>query len=110
MDQFPEELTYQNCMNIIRTNQNKWTREIRKVFSDKILKAAQNCDRTVELEFPRNLWPEHKIRITKELLDIFGDFQIKTKQRNQNVTVTKLICDHEDISKDVDSIIIMFCK
>ena len=72
MEKFPDELTLPNCMKIIERNQALWTKKVRQEFTDKIMSAAERCDRKVVLQFPDNLWPEHKSQITKELLSIFG--------------------------------------
>ncbi len=110
MDEFPEDFTLQKCMRIIETNQAKWTKEVRKDFHEKIMAAVENCDRKVSLDFPQNLWPEHKTQITKELLTIFGELQIKTNQQSSNATVTKLISDGAEISKEPNTIVIQFHK
>lgn len=110
MNEFPENLSLTNCMKIIETNQKKWTKEVRKDFYDKILKASEICDREVILEFPDNLWPEHKSQITKELLNIFGELIIKVNQKANNAVTTRLISDESDISKEINMVIIQFHK
>lgn len=110
MDKFPDDLTFKNCMNIIKENQNEWKKETRKLFTDQIMNAAKNCDKKVELIFPKNLWGEHKKIITKELLDIFLEFHIRIKQKCSNVVITKLINDCNSISDEINSIIITFHK
>jgi len=108
MESFPEDFTLAKCMKIIEDNQKKMTLEVRKTFHDDIMKAVVDCEPTVELKFPKNHWPLYKTEITAELLKIFGEIETTTHNIKTNSTASIPITEVENISKNIDSLIIRF--
>ena len=99
MESFPEDFTLAKCMKIIEENQISMTLKVRKNFHEQIMEAVQNCEPYVELVFPPNHWPLHKTKITKELLEIFGEIETVTHNKKSNATVVNPITEEENISK-----------
>ena len=70
--------------------------------------AVKNCTSSTELQFPDNLWPEHRITVTKELLSRFGELHIVTVQERSIAKVKKTITDENDIPTNVSVVKIQF--
>ena len=108
MESFPEDFTLVKCMKIIEENQKEMTVNVRKEFHENILQAVNDCEPSVKLDFPKNLWPLYKTMITGELLDIFGEVETITHNMKTNSIVSNPITEAENISKNIDSIVIRF--
>ncbi len=108
MESFPEDFTHAKCMKIIEDNQKTMTVTVRKEFHDRIMEAANECDPSVKLDFPKNHWPLYKTMITTELLDIFGEIETITHNKKTNSIASIPITEAENISKSIDSIVIRF--
>lgn len=106
MDRFPDEINRKTCMEVIRKNQLQLIMETREEFTKKIMKALNVCDRFVVLTFDDRLWNEHRVTITKELLERFGEFKTSTPQAE--FTSTKITNSPSDIKENIKTIRIDF--
>ena len=108
MDSFPETFGLKQCMEIIETQQDVLVKEIRQNFYDKVMEAAKKCKKDVELTFPENLWDEHRLKITRELVQKFGEIRVISIQ--DKAKSKRPISDPNDVPKNVDAITIQFSK
>ena len=95
MDKFPDELSKINCLKIIEEKQKLMLKNIRAEFTEKIYKALENCDKDIILEFNDKMFSEHKITITEELLDKFGELYLVTV--NDHNTIIKYTTNKKEI-------------
>ena len=73
------KLVYSDYLDI--PAQLREVQKVREDFHKKVMLAVESCEPYVQLDFPQNHWPEHKTKITEELLDIFGELTIVTINR-----------------------------
>lgn len=106
MDYFPQELNRKTCMDKMAVMQCNMIKETRDQFYKKIIASTDECNSSIELDFPPRLWHEHRATIANELLERFG--KIKIKIVNPCGDVTKSITDMSDFSANVKKIIIEF--
>lgn len=106
MDKFPDEFGKVYCFKKLTENQKNLMKQTRKEFYETILKAVQECSKTVRLNFSEMLWTEHRIDITCELLEKFGEVTIYAK--NGKATITKITTNKEDIPNSIESLKIEF--
>lgn len=112
MDKFPDDCNRQICHDTMTKNQNTLVKDTRKQFYDTYIKAVADCNPEMVLEFPEKLWYEHRVTITKELLERFGKIKIAglTKNGNKECDVIKPITNPEDLPSNIRKIIIEFIK
>jgi hypothetical protein len=108
MDQFPKDFNLATCMNIISQNQTILIKDVREVFYKKVMESVKNCAKSVELDFPNNLWVEYRVIITKELLSKFGEINVVTLQDANKARVKKTISDEANIPQNISTVIIHF--
>ena len=84
--------------------QTKLVKDTRKIFYDKVMKAANECDSSVILVFPEKLWQEHRIELVKELITIFG--KVKLGLISNQCNIVKMLTDSNEIPQNVEKIII----
>lgn len=108
MDQFPGEFNREVCHNVLKNNQAVLIKDVRKQFHETTLKAIENCDPEVTLDFPEKLWNEHRVTIIQELLDRFGKIKIKTNGPDFNAL--KAITNTNDLPTNIKKVIIEFIK
>lgn len=108
MDQFPTNFTRQVCHDILTKNQSDLIKQVRDQFHKETLKAIEQCNPEVMLEFPEKLWHEHRVTLIKELLDRFGKIKIKTN--NPEYNALKPITTTDDLPNNIKKVIIEFMK
>ena len=86
-DSFPEDFNRDKCFQDLTTNQEKLILETRERFYEKTILAVENCNRSVELEFPERLWQEHRVSIAKEIMERFGEIRITNMDRTVSTTL-----------------------
>lgn len=110
MESFPEDFTLENSMKEMENNQRTMTNNVRKQFFDDTKKAIDGSEPFVKLTFPKNLWPIHRIKITTEIIDRFGEVETITNNQKTNSVVSIPVTDVNNVSKSIDSIIIRFMR
>ncbi|QKF94381.1 hypothetical protein QKU48_gp0923 [Fadolivirus algeromassiliense] len=108
MNQFPDTFTRQVCHDILTKNQLELIKQVRDTFHKTTLKAVQDCDPEVVLEFPDKLWHEHRVTLIQEILERFGKIKIKTN--NPDYNALKSITDTDDLPTNIKKVIIEFIK
>lgn len=88
LDKFPQEINRKTCFNKMKENQNLLLKRTRKEFTDIINKSVDECDQVIELVFPSRLWHEHRLTLSKELLDQFGKIKVRTNSTQCDVTIS----------------------
>lgn len=106
MDEFPENINRKNCLETLEKNQLGLIRDCREDFTKSIITALNNCEKSVTLLFNDKLWSEHRVKLTSELLDRFGE--VKTVTSQDRIDVFKLTSNIEDIRDNIQKIIIYF--
>ena len=109
MDHFPEDFSLKNCMKTIEENQKYLKNDTRQLFYQKVIEGANMCSKTIELSFPENLWPEHRVVIAKEVLDMFGEVYVSSSQP-LGAKTTKVINESNEIPTNIDGIKIVFFR
>ncbi len=106
MDKFPDDFNRIFCFKKLTDNQKTLMQETRKNFYDTIIKAIDDCSKNINLKFSERLWMEHRILITCELLEKFGEITVYAK--NGKATITKITTDKADIPNNIESLKIEF--
>jgi len=108
MDEFPPELTLQNCKKMLEENEKQLLKKNREILYNNIMDAINNCEKNVTLHFDKKLWQKYRKTITGELLAIYGEIKIITTQKK--ISITKLTTDIKDIPKNIEKIVIELYK
>lgn len=112
MDTFPPDFNRASCMGIISKNQFTLRKQVREQFYNTITEAATSCQTSVQLIYPDNLWSQHKIQLTQELLEKFDRLEVQSVTRlsnhRQSAAVTKILYQDEPIPPEVISITVYF--
>lgn len=106
MDKFPDYINRKVCKEKLTINQETLIKEIRQVFVSQIVSAIDESEKSILLNFPEKLWPEHRIQICYELVERFGEVAILSK--NGKYITTKLTDNKNDIPKNIESVKIEF--
>jgi len=106
MDSFPDTFNRKACIDKMTQNQKELIKETRETFYKSIMNFTEECNPVMILDFPDRLWHDHKMTLTKELLDKFG--KLKVKIINTQAEVTKTITDIKDFPNNVKRVIIEF--
>jgi len=111
-DSFPPEFNLGNCMKIIGDKQHDLIKVVRRNFYKQVQVAVDNCDKSVELVFPENLWGDFRIQVSKEIMERYGQIDIMVDRRHKNEFDVALnsASDPADIPPDVKSVRIVFTK
>jgi hypothetical protein len=102
MEKFPDDFNRVSCFKKLTENQKTLMNESRKTFYDSIIKSIDDCAKNINLKFPEKLWPEHRVLITCELLEKFGEVTVYAK--NGKATITKITTDKADIPSNIESL------
>ena len=106
MDKFPDDFNREYCIEQLTENQKVLIKEARYELYNKIKESISNSKRYISYIFPDNLWQEHRIQLTKEILIRFKE--VSTMKDSTGIKVTRTILDPTDIPKDIQGFKIQF--
>lgn|SRR5579863_4867363 len=107
MDKFPQHFNRSACNEIMEKCQIELVKNIRQTFYESINKSVNDCMPQVTLEFPDNLWDEHRMTLIKELLERFGKLKIQIVSEH---ILIKLVTHIDNVPSGVKNVIIEFIK
>ena len=106
MDKFPDDFNREFCIAKITENQKSLIKDTRSQLYEKVKENVINSKQFITYDFPQNLWQEHRIKITQEVLSRFNE--VNTIKNSNGITVTQNILNPKDIPQDIQSIKIKF--
>lgn len=106
MDKFPDDFNRQTWQDILTKNQKELLKQVRDQFYQTSIKARDDCDLSVILEFPEKLWDDSKIIIINELLEKWGKITIQAKGADHSIS--KAIINTENLPKNIIKVTIEF--
>jgi hypothetical protein len=108
MDSFPDDFNRQVCNEKMQNSQAHLIKSVRKTFYDTITDLVGSCTQLITVEFPEQLWNEHRKTLIRELLERFGKLTIHT---NSDTPMKKLIEKNiNDIPNNVKKVTLDFIK
>jgi hypothetical protein len=108
MLKFPDDFNRPSLNKKMEKNQELLICTTREAFYSSIIVATDGCKREVVLEFPLELWYEHRKTLACELLAKFGELQITTVEGN--TSIKRLTTNPNEIPKEIRKIEIEFYK
>lgn len=110
MDKYPENFNRQTCTDVMAKQQSTLIAETRKSFFEKITDLSIKCIPEMDLEFPDNLWFEHKRTLIGELLLLFGKLKIKIIDHVADVKLSITSIEDVPTNTKIKKIILEFPK